>query len=542
MVYPPHPARTQPIPRRRLTHPEPVPVQKMNLSLRLFFTTLLALAISFAFNVLFFNWLERPTMDQILLIVFPAAALGYLIFSLWETRIGPGVLHAPIAKIRFNGSAISSLLREHAPGIVLALLFFAAYTFIGLQINFANSDTTDNFLDADNFPWMQRIAAPHGYLLEMRAPHPFAYFIFRPLGWLLNLFTPTPTLSAILLNTFAGALCVFMAWVFIKRQFQNPIYALLVASLLGLSASHFFFGSVIETYIFSAAALIGFVLALQNRTDSIFAPVTVSLTTFGITLTNFAQNFIGFVVIQVLKVFHPEQSGETKKTFRVFFMKIFQFTALTLSLGIVISIIHAAWYPSSRLFFLPSDAQIESDFSLSIFHGPQWKIIGRVILVARTILLYTVVAPKPFVFGKEVGAWLPYFNFFKVTPELYSYSSYNGLGNILIAAWVILLFVSGVFFLLNLIRTRKANLSVAFALNLLFNFILHLGYGWEPFLYSPDWAYALIFFVGLSLAPLAKNRFFQGAMLAFLILLAYNQVQFIKFILETIAPFYSQGG
>jgi hypothetical protein len=70
---------------------------------------------------------------------------------------------------------------------------------------------------------------------------------------------------------------------------------------------------------------------------------------------------------------------------------------------------------------------------------------------------------------------------------------------------------------------------------------LHLGYGWEPFLYSPDWAYALIFFVAVSLAPLAKNRLFQGVMLVFLILLAYNQIQFFQFIFETLEPFYHWG-
>jgi uncharacterized membrane protein len=84
--------------------------------------------------------------------------------------------------------------------------------------------------------------------------------------------------------------------------------------------------------------------------------------------------------------------------------------------------------------------------------------------------------------------------------------------------------------------------SLAFVFAILFNFVLHLSYGYEPFLYSPDWAYALIFFVALSLAPLAKNRLFQVGMLAFLILLAYNQIQFIQFILATVAPFYGQGG
>jgi hypothetical protein len=369
----------------------------------------------------------------------------------------------------------------------------------------------------------------------MRGPHPFAYFILRPFGWLLNLVTSDPRLSAILLNTFVGALCVFMAWVFIKQKSQNSIYALLIASLLGLSTSHFFFGSVIESYIFSAAALIGFVLTLQNNRGTLFAPVMMSVITFGITLTNFVQNIIGFAVDQL-------PNASQKAAIKSYFVKVFQFTALAFSLGIIISIIHAAWYPSSRLFFQLSDAKIEGDFSLSIFQEPQWKIIGRIVLLIRTILLYTVIAPKPYVFGAEVGAWLPYFNFFKVTPELYSYSSYTGMGNILVFAWAVLLLMSGIFFLWNLFRSRKADLSLAFALSLLFNFILHFSYGFEPFLYSPDWAYALIFFVGLSLAPLAGNRIFQGILLVFLILLAYNQIQLFHLILDAIAPFYGLGG
>jgi len=502
----------------------------MNPPLRFSLSALFALIASFAFNFFFLDLLERSATDQILLMAFSTAALGYLIFSTWGNIIETGRLRLP----KLKTAPLPSLLREHAPGIMLAILFLAAYAYFGLQLNFANSDTTDNFLDADNFPWMKRIAAPNGYQLEMRGPHPFAYFVLRPFGWLLNLFTSDPRLSAVLLNAFAGALCVFMAWIFIKRLSQNSTYALLIASLLGLSTSHFFFGAVIESYIFSAAALIGFVLAIQKNGGGLFAPVTMGVITFGITLTNFAQNVIGFTVNQL-----PSLS---RKNFRVFFVKVFQFTALVFSLGIVISVIHAAWYPSSRLFFQLSDAKIEGDFSLNFFNDPQWKRFGRIILLIRTILLYTVIAPKPYVFGKEVGAWLPYFNFFKVTPELYSYSSYNGMGNILVFAWAALLLLSGIFFLWNLIRTRKVDLSLAFLLSLLFNFILHIDYGFEPFLYSPDWAYALIFFVGLSLAPLAGNRFFQGALLVFLILLAYNQVHFIQFILDTIAPFYGRGG
>jgi hypothetical protein len=517
--------------------------KKANLPLRLFLTTLLALTVSFAFNSLFLNWLRRPIKDQISLIAVSTAALGYLFFSLWEAILKDGGLHISFPKIQFEPKAIPSLLREHIPGIVLASLFFVVYTYFGLLINFADSDTTDNFFEADNYPWMHRIASPSGTLLDMRAPHPFAFFIFRPFGWLLNLFTQSPWLSAILLNTFAGAVCVFLAWLFIKRQFQNPIYSLLIASLLGLSTAHLFFGSVIETYIFSAAVMIGFILVLQKNTDSLVSPVTMSVLTFGITLTNFVQNFIGFFVTQAQKFFSPEnQPSEVKKAFNDYFAQIFRFAALTLSIGIVVSLIHAAWYPTSRLFFVPSDAAIEGDYSLPTFQGPIWKITGRMILLIRTILLYTVVAPKPFVFGKEVGAVLPYFNFFKLTPQIYSYSAYSGLGKTLIAVWAVMMLVSGILFLWKFIRDRKADLSLVFIICILFNFVLHLAYGFESFLYSPDWAYALIFFVGLSLGPLAKNRLFQAGMLVFLILLAYNQIQFFQFVLATIAPFYGRGG
>jgi hypothetical protein len=353
----------------------------------------------------------------------------------------------------------------------------------------------------------------------------------------LNLFTQNYGLSAILLNTLAGALCVFMAWLFIKRQFQDPVYALLIASLLGLSTAHIFFGSVIETYIFSAAALIAFVLILQKRTHSMSAPVSMSVITLGITLTNYVQTFIGFLVS-----LFEHQPGETQKTFSASFNKLSRFTALTLSFGILISLIHAAWYPSSKLFFLPSDAQTEEEFAFSIFQEPSWRAIGRVILLVRTILLYTVVAPRPYVFVQEVGGTFPRFNFFKIAPETFSYSAYNGMGNVLILAWVILLLAAGVLFLWNLIRTRKVDLSLGLGLCVLFNFTLHLNYGYEPFLYSPDWAYALIFFVALSLGPLARNRLFQGGLLVFLILLSYNQYQFFQFIFATIAHLVRQGG
>ncbi len=488
----------------------------MKLISKIFLSTLVGFSLAFGFTYLFLNLLDRPALDQALLLFFSTAALGFLFFSFLEqpqSFIQKSVLPS------FQPVKILSFIREHLAGILLAVLFFSAYFYIGLRLNPALIDTVDNYLDADNSSWMRRMADPAGWQIEMRGPHPFAYLIFRPLGSLLNFFTRSFSLSAIFLNTFAGALCVFLAWFYFKRLTQSHVYALLMASLLGLSTSHFFFGSVVETYIFSALFLILFLVMLQKEETPIRNLVFVSLITFGITLTNFVQTFFGFFVS------------------RPRIKDVICFTGLTLSCGVVLSLVHSALYPSSRLFFLPSGASAEEEFVFSAFQEPSWRVIGRIILLIRTFLLYTVVAPKPYVFTTEVGGTFPRFNFFKIAPETFSYSSYTGLGTLLVIAWMVLLLSAGLLFINDFIRTRKFDIRLGLVLCVLFNFVLHFVYGYEPFLYSPDWAYALVFFVGVSLAPFARNKTLQLSMFIFLFAHAINQLKFFDFIFNVIAPF-----
>jgi hypothetical protein len=483
---------------------------------KIILSVLIGFLLAFGFDALFLGLSGRPMMDQALLLFFPAAAFGYLAFSVLENS--QNFFHTRV-KISFHLSDFPSFIREHLAGLIVALLFFLVYFYIGLRLNPAHVDTVDNYLDADNSSWMHRIADPDGSQLEMRGPHPFAYLVFRPFGLFLNFFTADFALSAILLNTFAGALCVFFGWLYFKRQTLNSVYALIMACLLGLGTSQFFFSSVVETYIFSALFLIVFFVLLQRTETSDGNLVMVALITFGITLTNFVQSFIGFFVSR------PRVK------------EVIRFAGLTLSFGILLGMVQAARYPSSTLFFLPSGARAEEEFAFSVFTEPSWRVIGRLILLVRTVLLYAVVAPKPYVFTTEVGGTFPRFNFFKISPEIFSYSSYSGLGNVLILVWAAFLFAAGVLFVLDILRTRKIDIRLGLALCVLFNFVLHYFYGYEPFLYSADWAYALIFFVGLSLSSFADNKILQLGMFAFLLGLAVNQWHFFGFIFEAIAPF-----
>ncbi|MBE0672265.1 MAG: hypothetical protein IH588_16950 [Anaerolineales bacterium] len=469
--------------------------------------------LAFGFNLLFLDLLERSLVDQLLLMFLSSASLTYIFFSISKE----GLLFTEKDKSAFSHIGFS--FREYAPGILLALAFFLVYLYFGLQLNRLSAAQVDNLFDADVSSWMRRISGPGEKDFVMRGPHPFAYFVFRPFGWLLNLFTKDPALSAILLNTFTGGTCVFLAWLFIKRHFQNNIYALLIASVLGLSTSHFFFGSVVETYIFSALALILFFLLLEADRQSIFPLVFAGVLTFGITITNFVQAVIVFIVN------HPR------------WKEIFRFLAWTISLSIILSVLHAAVYPSSKLFFLLTSTKVERKFFNILLKMPAWKAVGRIIFLVRTVFLYTMVAPDVYILREEVGSSIPEFRFFKIVPGTFSYSGYDGVGTVLVLIWGIMLMVAGLMFLRSLIRTRKGGMMLAFVLCLLFNFILHANYGQELFLYSPDWAYALTFFVAFGLASFRENRYFQIGMFIFLLLLAYNQWHFMNVIINELLPY-----
>lgn len=469
----------------------------------------IALALSYSFNFFILHMSERAVIEQVLMVFLLACALGTIFFFTWidgiTIRWKPDVF-------RFDLHAI----RDNLPGILLAIAFTMSYLYFGRTFNNFGVSQVDNLFDADIGSWVRRISSSDVQDFEMRGPHPFTYFIFQPFGHFLNIFTQDLGFSAILFNTLTGGACVFLMWLFVKRQFGSKIYAFLMAILLGASASHFFFGSVVETYIFSSFALLLFLLILQSKDSSIFALAAGGVLTFGITLTNFIQNFLAFFIV------------------RPRLREIIRFAGWSIAISLVLTYLHAALYPASKLFFLATDLTREESFFLDILQRPEWFVVGRLMYLLRTVLFYSMVAPKVFILTEEVGSTLPEFRFYKISVGTFHLANYDGLGQIIVAIWAFLLAVSGIVFLWRLIRTRKLELTFSLLLCLLFNFFIHMNYGQELFLYSLNWSYALTLFVAFGLAPFAKNRFFQVGLSIFLVLLIYHQWQFMNIILDTL--------
>jgi hypothetical protein len=77
-------------------------------------------------------------------------------------------------------------------------------------------------------------------------------------------------------------------------------------------------------------------------------------------------------------------------------------------------------------------------------------------------------------------------------------------------------------FLLKYKGYKTNRLSLALIGCMTLNIGLHLLYGKELFLYSPNWTYALILLLALAWQGLSKHRWFQIILLVFVFFLMYN--------------------
>jgi hypothetical protein len=436
-------------------------------------------------------------------------------------------------------------LRANLPGLLLALAFFIAYFSLTVTFSLVLRDPArnfdDNFYDTDPTSWMNRFAAPVGQLVEMRPVHPLAFLIFRPLTWLLSIFLNGDRFyAALLLNAGAGALCVLLAWMLVRR-WTNSTYALLIASLLGAGAAHLILSTFIETYIFSAAALIAFLLVMQSRQGSLAALVPVGLLTFGITVTNFIQTGI---LLLTEGAAHAPSGWSIRQGSRwsaspagASIVRSVKYAVIVLALALPLAWLQFVVYPTSQPFYDVRQMLAEDRYSTGL--TTMEHMLERSYSLGRTMVLYSTVGPRPLALTREIGCYFPCFKTYKPEYGPDTITSYAGFGSGLARTWFGIIILAFGLFAWKLYKAPKSvSLEIGLLLCLLFNFILHVVYGDDPMLYSPDWVYALIFFVALAFKDFADKRWFQAAGLVFLAALIINNWTFLRAMLEAVAPYF----
>ena len=433
------------------------------------------------------------------LIYFIAAVIPTLPLSIWLLSLA--------RQKELKQTLLFKFVKDNLPGLFVAVFFFLTYLILASIFNQPAFDVDDILFDTDGLLWRTRFTTAAYQDYYWRSVHPFVLLIIRPLITLLVFFFKGDKLvAAFVLVAFSGAACVFLAWYFVKQTIANSTYALLIASLLGVSAAHLVFGSLIETYIFLAAtAMIFLVLLLKEK--PFFVLIIAGLISFGITITNFAQAVITFIFV--------------KRDFKLWI----KYGVIVAALTIPLTLLNNFVYPDSQpYFFNPSslNAETGNTFTPSVERG---------LAVLRVMFLHSIVAPDPLILQEEIPflkVWM-----FKADPmRLSKYETW--FGKSLAYFWLGLALLGGFLFLKNLKKDEK-QFSFAFIFILLFNFALHLRYGKDLFLYSANWTYAIILFLALAWKSLADKRWFQIILLGFIALLLVNNSRLIFTMLSTSA-------
>ncbi len=487
-------------------------------------TLALSLSLPVFLAALAFAALQFPAILRQDELVLSAERRGWFAFSVLTAGLA-GVFALPRLDsslfAEFRKTGLFRFFKENLPGLYAGGVFFLMNLVVGRALNRPALTVNSVLFESDAGPWLSILGAPLEEPIN-RAVHPLALILLRPLARFFALFTGGEwSLAPILAAAAASGLCVFMAWLFVKRAAAEEGYAFLFAVMLGSTAAHLTFGSLTDTYIFGAASLIFFLLLVQAKESRFSVLLPAGLVVFGITVTNVAQGVIALF-------------------FNGFGFKRLLRYALTLAaFAVLLTALTAALYPNRQtLFFIPGDIAFEGNFIKPVYSSPAEYLRQKLNVVGRSILLYGVVAPSPL----EVVADKPPYP----TIDLKTYdvrtgklASYDGLGNLPLALWLILL--GGAF--LQFAKGWRASPHFLLSLSLLgvlvFNFVLHMNYGTELFLYAPFWTYALILFVALAFAVQAGKPWFESLTTVFLLVLIVNNFQFIFAILRALAPFYA---
>ncbi len=456
-----------------------------------------------------FNASQRVSLFPVSYFILDDKTRGIFVFASLMTLPWQAWFHL---KLKFGGfynwiksTTFYAYISANLTGFSLSLAFFVLYLIFASVINDPRFDVDDIFFDADGANWRIRLTTDNWTDLYYRSVHPFVLLLFKPpvdlLGFLLK---GNKLWGAYLFTALGGAACVYLVWMFIKSAAGSSVYASLMASLLGLTASHLVFGSLIESYIFLAASLIlFFVMLIKDR--PLPGLVAAGLITIGITHSNFAQNVIALFTVK----------PDIKRTIR-FIVTVIVFLVL-------FTLLNNLLFPGAHpFFFVPSSLQAEERNLYPL--NPL-----RIQALPRGFFFHNVIAPSPILYDKDI----PFIQFRFFKPEIDRLSRYDlPIQNFTVSVWLGLLALAGILLPLDIKRNPHGRLMIALIGCMILNAGLHLRYGKELFLYTPNWTYALILLLGLSWKRFAGRRWFQVLILAFLALLLWNNSILISTILN----------
>lgn len=454
------------------------------------------------------------------LIAFSAGVWSLAVLDFWSQT-------ARRLNIQQQTIGLYEFLLQNLPGLYAGGMFFLINLVIARALNHPALSYNSVLFEADAGPWMKILAGPE--VGAVRSVHPLSLIIIRPLVRLIS--SPMGEyyeLGGMLVTSAAAGLCVFMAWLFVKRATDSKTHAFLFAILLGSTAAHLIFGSLTENYIYGAASLVFFFLLIQSNETRFSFLIPAGLLLFGVTISNIAQGVIGLFF----------------NRFGV--RRLVQFCISILAIGVLLTAFTGIVHPGKQgYFFIPADIAFELNFVSSApgrlsdpmrLSEPE-SIARKFNVVARSTLLYGILGPTPI---EAISDKPPFPTIDLKTFDVRSggFAPYRGIAKLPVILWLALLAGSLVMFVKNFRTSPHTPLMLGLLGAFGFNVLLHLFYGTELFLYSSYWVYALVLFCGLALSNFADKTWFQWGLAVIVLAIMVNNSWFIFAVQQALSPFY----
>lgn len=381
----------------------------------------------------------------------------------------------------------------------LFVTFFLIYGYSGYTLSRSSAFEYWNVLfNADVNKIIEHLTVPDGDHSAYTKNHPLFVLFFNPIGAAVVGFVGSNVVSAIIINAFVAAAAVPLFQMLLARNGVDNHTACYWALLLGFSASHVLFGSVPESFVFSATALILFCLTAPYATSRPWLLICIGLLCFGITITNLA--IAGIIYLRYLA---PADSFRrvVQGHFSPYLMSLARFLFSILAIGAVLSGLQKVFYPSSGVFLRPRVfGNMKYSYGLQYLLTLDARIFERIVDTVQGFFLYDLFAPKPSVPSVlefvDLRHWLATAGV-ELTFKASSVKEYEWFTYVTILVWISLLASAALIYICSKSRAEATPyqgeaLVDALVACLGFQFLLHFIYGNHAFLYSPHWTFMVV--------------------------------------------------
>jgi hypothetical protein len=353
---------------------------------------------------------------------------------------------------------------------------------------------------------------PNARLLQRAHLHPLFSILLLPLAKLISLSGCGALLIGRIIISLSGAFITTTLFATLRFNKLSPLSSLLACCMFLCSGAYVFWWSVVETFPIGGAAISLVFLLISANINSIAAWALTTPLTLGITLTNWFVCIVG--------VFHI---FEKKKALRLLFSGLLISATL-----LVVQGHYYENYQSIKNTSLIEKKEVEpaSQTKQSNLLLQKIQKFQHLFMKESNYVVYPQDMKEASLFFKK---YLERGLLFVSSPAVaadveiegndvnqhlglvYGFFGYSAFGWVAIVSWFLLLF-QGAF---CLFKTRNATkLSKTLLYFLLFQFLLHLFYGDNPFLYCAHFMFALIVVASYSFQG-QRTRIFQGIALLY---------------------------